>query len=38
MLEGEETVEEAVEKVSKEKVSCVEGEDVDEMVKWYGML
>lgn len=38
LLEGEETVEEAIEKVSKEKVNCVEGEDVDEMVKRYGML
>ena len=38
LLEGGETVEKAVERVLKEGVDCVEGEDVDEMVRKYGML
>jgi len=38
LLEGEEKVDGAVERVVGEGVNCVEGEDVEGMVKRYGML
>lgn len=38
LLQGEEPVEKAVERVVRKGVDCVEGEDVEGMVKKYGML
>ena len=35
LLNGEEDVGDAVDRVVKEKVDCIEGEDVDSMVKTY---